>query len=112
MKLWPQATVWRELEAGTSIPNLGSSGSKTWSNGTAMSKGSSRREVQMAVAPVGLDHMAPQMHCRVRAWSAVRRLQQEETEETCFEHSRDSPWSLPELTVGVCVAESPKMKGP
>ena len=47
-----------------------------------------------------------------RAWNAVRRLGQEETEEMCFEHSQDSPWSLPELTVGVCVAESPKVKGP
>lgn len=66
-----------ELEAGTSIPNLGSSGSKTWSNGTAMSKGSSRREVQMAVAPVGLDHMA--RRCTAcQGLGAVRRLQQEE----------------------------------
>ena len=40
-----RATVWRELEAGTPIPTLGSSGPKTRGNGTSMSKGSSRREV-------------------------------------------------------------------
>ena len=40
-----RVTVWRELEAGTPIPTLGSSGPKTRGNGTSTSKGSSRREV-------------------------------------------------------------------
>ena len=40
-----RATVRRELEAGTPIPTLGSSGPKTGSNGTSVSKGSNRREI-------------------------------------------------------------------